>query len=102
MQLDLVAIAKGFITDQVAEVLKENDVTTAIIDLGGNIYVMGNNPSRKDWTVGIQDPFAPRGETIARNVLEQVGLNPDILTTIFVIWWSKKTCSDRGNFSYGA
>ena len=64
MLLDLGAIAKGFITDQVAEVLKENDVTTAIIDLGGNIYVMGNNPSRKDWTVGIQDPFAPRGETI--------------------------------------
>jgi FAD:protein FMN transferase len=64
MQLDLGAIAKGFITDQVAEVLKENDVTTAIIDLGGNIYVMGNNPSGKDWTVGIQDPFAPRGETI--------------------------------------
>ena len=80
MRLDLGAIAKGFITDQVAEVLKENDVTTAIIDLGGNIYVMGNNPSGKDWTVGIQDPFAARRETIARNVLEQVGLNPDILT----------------------
>ena len=64
MQLDLGAIAKGFITDQVAEVLKENDVTTAIIDLGGNIYVMGNNPSGNVWTVGIQDPFAPRGETI--------------------------------------
>ena len=64
MRLDLGAIAKGFITDQVAEVLKENDVTTAIIDLGGNIYVMGNNPSGKDWTVGIQDPFAARRETI--------------------------------------
>jgi thiamine biosynthesis lipoprotein len=64
MRLDLGAIAKGFITDQVAEVLKENDVTTAIIDLGGNIYVMGNNPSGKVWTVGIQDPFAARRETI--------------------------------------
>jgi len=64
MQLDLGAIAKGFITDQVAEVLIENDVTTAIIDLGGNIYVMGNNPSGKEWTVGIQDPFSTRGETI--------------------------------------
>ena len=32
MQLDLGAIAKGFITDQVAEVLEENEVTTAIID----------------------------------------------------------------------
>ncbi|WP_338450330.1 FAD:protein FMN transferase [Niallia oryzisoli] len=66
MQLDLGAIAKGFITDEVVEVLKENDVTTAIVDLGGNIYVLGNNPSGRDWTVGIQDPLSARGETVGK------------------------------------
>ncbi|MBW8350958.1 FAD:protein FMN transferase [Bacillus sp. IITD106] len=66
MQLDLGAIAKGFITDEVAKVLKQHDVKTAIIDLGGNIYVMGKNPSGKDWTVGIQDPFSPRGEIVGK------------------------------------
>lgn len=66
MQLDLGAIAKGFITDEVVEVLKANDVTTAIVDLGGNIYVLGNNPSGKDWTVGIQDPLSARGETVGK------------------------------------
>ncbi|MDL4840490.1 FAD:protein FMN transferase [Aquibacillus rhizosphaerae] len=66
MRLDLGAIAKGFIADEVVEVLKENGVTTAIIDLGGNIYVMGNNPSGEAWNVGIQDPFSARGEIVGK------------------------------------
>lgn len=66
MALDLGAIAKGFITDEVVTVLRENDVTSAIIDLGGNIYVLGNNPSGEPWSVGIQDPNAARGSTIGK------------------------------------
>ncbi|MBD8071437.1 FAD:protein FMN transferase [Bacillus sp. PS06] len=66
MKLDLGAIAKGYITDEVLAVLKENQVETAIIDLGGNVYVMGKNTSGKDWTIGIQDPFSPRGEIVGR------------------------------------
>lgn len=66
MKLDLGSIAKGFMADEAAEVLKENDVTTAIIDLGGNIYVLGNNPSGKQWTVGIQDPYSTRNNTIGK------------------------------------
>lgn len=66
MQLDLGAIAKGFITDEVCKILNEYGVTTAIIDLGGNIYVLGKSPSQKPWSVGIQDPFSARGETIGK------------------------------------
>lgn len=58
MRLDLGAIAKGYITDEVKDLLAENGVTTAIIDLGGNVYVMGGSPLREgeSWNVGIQDP----------------------------------------------
>lgn len=66
MILDLGAIAKGFITDEIVTLLKENDVTTAIIDLGGNIFVLGNHPSGDEWTVGIQDPNAARGATVGK------------------------------------
>ena len=52
MALDLDAIAKGFITDEVVTVLEEKDITTAIIDLGGNIFVLGNHPSGEACTVG--------------------------------------------------
>lgn len=68
MQLDLGSIAKGFIADETVEVLKEHNVTTSIVDLGGNIVVVGNNPSGKDWTVGIQVPNqeAARGEVVGK------------------------------------
>ncbi|SFK63832.1 thiamine biosynthesis lipoprotein [Marinilactibacillus piezotolerans] len=66
MKIDLGAIAKGFITDETVKVLTENDVETAVIDLGGNIFVMGSSPRdvNEDWQVGIQDPFEERGEII--------------------------------------
>ncbi|WP_067841242.1 FAD:protein FMN transferase [Amphibacillus sediminis] len=66
MQLDLGAIAKGYITDQVNALFEEEGVTSAIIDLGGNIYVKGNRPSGEEWTVGVQNPFLARGELVGR------------------------------------
>lgn len=64
MEIDLGGIAKGFITDKVRDVLVDHGVTSAIIDLGGNVYVLGKNASGNKWTVGIQDPFSPRGQII--------------------------------------
>ena len=63
MRVDLGAIAKGFITDKVVEVLEEHEVDTAIIDLGGNVYVLGDSARGEGvaWNVGIQDPFETRG-----------------------------------------
>lgn len=66
MRMDLGAIAKGFIADKVTQLLDDEGVTTAIIDLGGNIYVKGNNPSGKEWTVGVQDPFTERGQIVGK------------------------------------
>lgn len=40
-QLDLGGIAKGFIADKVAQYLRSRGVTGAVIDLGGNIEVVG-------------------------------------------------------------
>lgn len=65
MKLDLGGIAKGFITDQVKQVLQKDGVTSAIIDLGGNVYVLGVSPTNhSNWTVGIQDPKRSRGTAI--------------------------------------
>ena len=67
MQLDLGGIAKGYMTDQVRTYFLNHGVSTAIIDLGGNIFVMGDSPKGTksgNWTVGIQDPKASRGTAI--------------------------------------
>lgn len=66
MKLDLGAIAKGFITDEVVTVLEKANVTSAIVDLGGNIYALGKSPSNEQWLIGIQDPFSSRGNIIGK------------------------------------
>lgn len=71
MKLDLGAIAKGFITDEVVALLKNDGVTTAIVDLGGNVYVLGyssrsTKDKKVDWTVGIQDPNQARNVTLGQ------------------------------------
>ena len=58
MGIDLGAIAKGYIADRIAEYLVSSGVTSAIIDLGGNIYVIGRRPDGELWRIGIRKPFS--------------------------------------------
>ena len=62
MALDLGAIAKGYAADQAAEVLRGAGVGRAIIDLGGNILVLGTRPGGEPWRVGVQNPLLERGQ----------------------------------------
>lgn len=64
MIIDLGAIAKGYAADEIVECLKSNGINAAIIDLGGNIYALGNNPKKDSWSIGIQNPIESRGEPL--------------------------------------
>ena len=59
--IDLGGIAKGYIADKATDFLIENDVEKAIVNLGGNIYVICPEDDEKGFTIGIQEPFAPSG-----------------------------------------
>ncbi|MCL1818021.1 MAG: FAD:protein FMN transferase [Spirochaetaceae bacterium] len=64
MALDLGAIAKGYAADQAAEVLREAGAGPAIIDLGGNILVLGTRPGGAPWRIGVQNPAKERGQIL--------------------------------------
>jgi len=64
MELDLGGIAKGYAGDAVAEVLKENGVNHAVINLGGNIITVGSKPDSSKWRIGVQNPNSERGESL--------------------------------------
>lgn len=64
MSLDLGGIAKGYASNIVKEYLISSGVTSAIINLGGNIDLVGNKPGGFPWRVGIQHPRNVRGEYI--------------------------------------
>ena len=55
-KVNLGAIAKGYATKKLVEILDNHSVKRAIINLGGNIYVKGRKSGRENWKVGIQDP----------------------------------------------
>nr|WP_326185245.1 FAD:protein FMN transferase [uncultured Oscillibacter sp.] len=57
MQLDLGAVAKGYTGDKVAELLRDRGVTSALINLGGNVQAVGSKPDGSPWRVGVRDPF---------------------------------------------
>lgn len=62
--IDLGAIAKGYIADQVKTYLKGQGVRHAIINLGGNVDVIGTKLDGSKYNIGIQKPFDETGEAI--------------------------------------
>lgn len=65
MKIDLGGIAKGYAADKICDYLKNDEnLENALINLGGNIYVLGNKENNKPFSIGIQDPTKPRGNSI--------------------------------------
>lgn len=65
-KIDLGGIAKGYIADQVADTLQNNGVTSAVVNLGGNIVTIGSKPDGTDFTIGIEKPYSDRSELIGK------------------------------------
>lgn len=63
--LDLGGIAKGYIADRIVDYLKSQNVSSALINLGGNVVVMGGRPDGSPWRVGVQGAFEERNSPIA-------------------------------------
>jgi len=64
IQLEFGAVAKGFIADKVKEFLLANGVSSAIINLGGNVLLVGGKPDDTSFKIGIQKPFAERDSVL--------------------------------------
>lgn len=56
--LDLGAVGKGYAGDEAIQALRESGVTSALLDIGGNIQTIGTKPDGSSWRVGLKDPFS--------------------------------------------
>lgn len=56
VQISLGGIAKGYIGDELLKIAKENGVS-AVVSLGGNIVLCGENAEKDQWTVGVKNPL---------------------------------------------
>ncbi|KXT75040.1 hypothetical protein STRDD10_00524 [Streptococcus sp. DD10] len=60
MKIDLGCLAKGYSADKLAGFLRSKGVTSALINLGGNILTIGSKEG-KPWKIGLQAPQSPNG-----------------------------------------
>lgn len=83
--IDLGAIAKGYIADKLKEDLKAKGVEKAVVNLGGNICVWG-----QEYTVGIRRPFTDD------EVVAKVSVNNKTVATSGVY----ERCFERDGVNY--
>jgi thiamine biosynthesis lipoprotein len=57
MRLDVGAIAKGYATEQVAQIMTSKGITGLLLSVGGNVRAIGHRDEKEPlWNVGIQNP----------------------------------------------
>ena len=56
MEVDLGSVAKGYTGDKITSLLRENGISSALLNLGGNVQVIGGKPNGTLWRVAVQDP----------------------------------------------
>ena len=73
MELDFGGYVKEYAADRVAELCRAHGVRHGLVDLGGDLAVVGPHPDGSPWRVGIRDPRA-RGSAIASVALLAGGI----------------------------
>jgi thiamine biosynthesis lipoprotein len=58
--IDLGGIAKGYALGEAVRVLRQAGITSAIVDLGGDVFAIGRKDKQK-WRIGVRNP---RGEGV--------------------------------------
>ncbi|MBR2337980.1 MAG: FAD:protein FMN transferase [Clostridia bacterium] len=63
MKLDVGAIAKGYAVEQVALWMQEQGMNGYILNVGGNVRIVGERQDGEAWTVGIENPDTANTQT---------------------------------------
>lgn len=64
-KIGLGGIAKGYIVDRAAGVLRKDRVRDFLVQAGGDLFGAGRKPDGSPWVSGIQDPRGPQGSFFA-------------------------------------
>ncbi|HEX5756347.1 MAG TPA: FAD:protein FMN transferase [Arenimonas sp.] len=54
--VDLSSIAKGYAVDRVLDLLQRNAVRNCLVDIGGDLRVLGERPDGSPWRVAVERP----------------------------------------------
>ena len=63
--IDVGAVGKGYATEQAAAALIAQGADSYVLDIGGNLRIIGSKPDGAAFTTGIRDPKAPNSQYAA-------------------------------------
>ncbi|HQR22515.1 MAG TPA: FAD:protein FMN transferase [Burkholderiaceae bacterium] len=66
MEIDFGGIGKEYAADRAGALLIESGVAHGLVNLGGDIRVLGPAPDGSPWRIAVQDPRGRPGATLAR------------------------------------
>lgn len=69
MKIDLGGIAPGYAADCAIDILKENGIKNAMVNIGGEVCCIGRSGFGRPWKIGIQHPRA-RADLLATIYIE--------------------------------
>lgn len=64
MEIDFGGFGKEYAVDRAAAILQEQGVLSGVVDLGGDLRILGPQPNGEAWMIGIADP-RQEGKTCA-------------------------------------
>ena len=73
MELDFGGIVKEYAADSCARLCRKMGIDSGLVNMGGDIHVIGPRPNGSPWTIGIQNPSDP-DRVITSIELKQGGL----------------------------
>ncbi len=59
MKIDLGGVAKGYAVDAAIAALRRAGITSALVNAGGDMAMIGPRPGKPNWSIGVQDPRKP-------------------------------------------
>lgn len=71
MTIDLGSIAKGYAGQQAAQLLRNKGVTSAILNLGGNVQTVGSKPDGSPWQVAVKSPSGDNEPMMVLSIEDQ-------------------------------
>jgi thiamine biosynthesis lipoprotein len=89
LMLDCSAIAKGYGTDVVANLLRNKGIKDFMVEIGGEVVTCGISPSRLPWRIGVTKP-----------VDDSLSLRNEVQTVLNVTDRAMATSGNYRNFYY--
>ncbi|WNO07567.1 FAD:protein FMN transferase [Teredinibacter sp. KSP-S5-2] len=72
--IDLSAIAKGYATDVIAELIEQNGFTDYMVEIGGELKLKGNSPRGQPWRIGVEKPSFSHSGSMQTIEISQGGM----------------------------